>query len=116
MVRILLNFLTRTDFNNLRDQLTNTNRRIVDSNMLGGHVPTRQNWSAMWGRLTRALDRGAKMIVLDPRPNAHVKDAALWLHADALLVPDTEDFQDKEQGVVDMTTIPCRVKPGHEPE
>ena len=47
--------------------------------VLGGHVPTRQNWSAMWVRLTRALDRGAKMIVLDPRPNPHVKDATLWL-------------------------------------
>ena len=47
VVRILLNFLTRTDFNSLRDQLTNTNRRSGDSNMLGGHVPTRQNWSAM---------------------------------------------------------------------
>ena len=33
----------------------------------------------MWIRLSRALERGAKMIVIDPRENPHVKNAALWL-------------------------------------
>ena len=39
-----------------------------------------------------------------------------WLHSDSVLVPDTDDYQDREQGVVDMTTIPCKVAPSHEPE
>ncbi|MGB1884838.1 MAG: molybdopterin-containing oxidoreductase family protein [Gammaproteobacteria bacterium] len=47
--------------------------------VLGGHVPTKNNWSAMYVRLSRALERGAKMIVLDPRENPHVKNAAIWL-------------------------------------
>ena len=54
--------------------LENTNLIV-----LGGHVPTKNNWSAIWVRIQQALKRGAKMIVLDPRENPHVKDAVLWL-------------------------------------
>ena len=42
--------------------------------------------------------------------------SGVWLHADAILVPDSTDYMDKEQGVVDMTCIPCKISPTVEPE
>ncbi len=47
--------------------------------VMGGHVTSRHSWSGMYIRLQRALERGAKMIVMDPRENSLVKDAALYL-------------------------------------
>jgi anaerobic selenocysteine-containing dehydrogenase len=46
--------------------------------LLWGHNPN-ASWPTQAMRITRAVNRGAKLIVIDPRPIPLTKKAALWL-------------------------------------
>jgi anaerobic selenocysteine-containing dehydrogenase len=39
-----------------------------------------------------------------------------WLSSDAVLMPDDDDYLDREQGVADMTCVPGRIRSCPEPE
>ncbi|CAN7776705.1 molybdopterin-dependent oxidoreductase [Variovorax sp. LjRoot178] len=47
--------------------------------MLFGHNPKRHSWTPIYNAIRRAKERGAKLIVMDPRKSESAERADLWL-------------------------------------
>lgn len=47
--------------------------------VLFGHDPKPHSWTPIYNQIRRAQERGAKLIVIDPRKNESAKRADLWL-------------------------------------
>jgi hypothetical protein len=47
--------------------------------VLFGHNPKKHSWTPVYNKIRRAQERGAKLIVLDPRRSENAELADLWL-------------------------------------